>query len=186
MLSGAEKEKYRFRLAWYLLLFFQARKRRRKGCIMSHLPWLFAVFSLGVVSIGASVVIFLWVKRQGPGTQKAREISGYIRRGASTYLRKLDASLTVAAAGAEVVLAGALGIDRPRLGSPQTIGGGRHRGESSQRYRRAFPKNPDHRDVFGVIALRSSHRGAARTASRTEQAIRRPPEEGLTWSKMHL
>jgi len=100
---------------------------------MSDTTWLLIVFALGAASIGAAGAIYVWVKKQKPGSDRAQEIGGFIRRSARTYLRKLYLSLAVVAAGAALVLAAALGLDWPRLGWPEKVSSSTHPGGSGCR-----------------------------------------------------
>jgi len=59
--------------------------------------WLYISVIASLVSIGAALYLFFWVKRQTPGTERAQEVAGWIRVGAQTYLKRLYITLTVVA-----------------------------------------------------------------------------------------
>lgn len=68
--------------------------------------WLYISIIASVISIGAAVYLYFWVKRQDPGTEKAQEVASWIREGAQTYLKRLYFALTVVA----LILAFIIGI----------------------------------------------------------------------------
>ncbi len=59
--------------------------------------WLYISIGAGVVSIAVAVFLFFWVKKQDPGTERAKEVAGWIKEGAQTYLKRLYISLAVVA-----------------------------------------------------------------------------------------
>lgn len=68
--------------------------------------WLYIGIGCGMASIAAALGYYRWVVRQDPGTEKARQISSWIKDGASTYLKMLYRSLILVA----LVLGVLLGI----------------------------------------------------------------------------
>jgi K(+)-stimulated pyrophosphate-energized sodium pump len=67
--------------------------------------WLYIGIGCGLASIVVSLFYYRWVARQEPGIKKAQEIAGWIKEGASTYLKKLYRALIVVALVLGVVLA---------------------------------------------------------------------------------
>jgi len=57
--------------------------------------WLYISIFASLISIGAALYLFFWVKRQDPGTEKAQEVASWIREGAQTYLKRLYVALTI-------------------------------------------------------------------------------------------
>jgi len=67
--------------------------------------WLYIGLGCGLASVVAALVYYSWVVRQDPGVRKAREIAGWIKEGASTYLKKLYSALIAVALIVGVLLA---------------------------------------------------------------------------------
>ena len=67
--------------------------------------WLIIGIAAGAVSIASSLVYYQWVARQDAGSEKAQKIAGWIKEGASTYLRMLYKTLIVVALVVGVLLA---------------------------------------------------------------------------------
>ena len=63
---------------------------------MSNL-WIYIGIAAGLLSIGVAIFLFFWVKRQDPGSEKAKEVASWIREGARTYLKRLYVALTIVA-----------------------------------------------------------------------------------------
>lgn len=59
--------------------------------------WLYISIGTGLVSIAVAVFLFFWVKKQDPGTERAKEVASWIREGAQTYLKRLYFSLAIVA-----------------------------------------------------------------------------------------
>ncbi|MDY6868080.1 MAG: sodium-translocating pyrophosphatase [Chloroflexota bacterium] len=59
--------------------------------------WLIISVAASVVSIAVAVYLYIWVKRQPPGTERAQEVASWIREGAQTYLKRLYTALTIVA-----------------------------------------------------------------------------------------
>jgi K(+)-stimulated pyrophosphate-energized sodium pump len=59
--------------------------------------WLYISIAASILSVGAAIYLFFWVKRQTPGTEKAQEVASWIREGAQTYLKRLYIALTIVA-----------------------------------------------------------------------------------------
>jgi len=55
--------------------------------------WLIISLIAGFISIGVAWVIFAWVKKQDPGTERAQQVAKWIKDGATSYLRMLYLSL---------------------------------------------------------------------------------------------
>lgn len=72
---------------------------------MNYTNWIYIGIVGGVISIGVAIYLYFWVMRQDPGSEKAQEVSGWIRNGANTYLKKLYTSLATLAVILGVVIA---------------------------------------------------------------------------------
>ncbi len=48
--------------------------------------WLFISIGASILSIGAAIFLYFWVKRQDPGSERAQEVASWIRDGSQTYL----------------------------------------------------------------------------------------------------
>ncbi|MGV8050065.1 MAG: sodium-translocating pyrophosphatase [Anaerolineaceae bacterium] len=72
---------------------------------MNYTNWIYIGIVGGVISIGVAIYLYFWVMRQDPGSEKAQEVSGWIRNGANTYLKKLYTSLATLAIILGVVIA---------------------------------------------------------------------------------
>ena len=73
--------------------------------------WLIISIIASLVSIGAALYLFFWVKRQPPGTERAQEVAGWIRVGAQTYLKRLYITLTVVALVLSFIIAVVFSFD---------------------------------------------------------------------------
>lgn len=81
--------------------------------------WLYISILASVISIGAAVYLFFWVKRQDPGTEKAQEVASWIREGAQTYLKRLYLALTIVALILGFVIAIVFSFDLAEVASGQ-------------------------------------------------------------------
>ncbi len=72
---------------------------------MNFTSWVYVGVIGGVISIGVALYLYFWVMKQDPGTEKAQEVSSWIRNGANTYLKKLYTSLATLAVILGVVIA---------------------------------------------------------------------------------
>ncbi len=72
--------------------------------------WLIISLVAGLISVGVAVVIFNWVKKQDPGTERAQKVAKWIRDGAASYLKKLYTALGGLALAMSVVLVIVFGI----------------------------------------------------------------------------
>lgn len=61
------------------------------------LIWLYIGIFASLMSIGIAIYLYVWVTRQDPGSEKAREVASWIREGARAYLKRLYLALTVVA-----------------------------------------------------------------------------------------
>jgi K(+)-stimulated pyrophosphate-energized sodium pump len=79
---------------------------------------LWTVFSIvaGFISLGVATWLYRWVQRQDPGSEKAQEVAGWIKEGASSYLRRLYLALTLVAAGLGLIIAIVFSFDIENLG----------------------------------------------------------------------
>lgn len=74
--------------------------------------WLIISFIAGIISVGAAVAYFNWVKAQDVGSERAQEVAGWIRNGAQSYLKKLYGALGLLAGGLAVVIAIVFGVQQ--------------------------------------------------------------------------
>ncbi len=72
--------------------------------------WLIISLVAGIISVGVAVMIFHWVKKQDPGTERARQVAKWIRDGAASYLKKLYTALGGLVLAMSVVLVIVFGI----------------------------------------------------------------------------
>jgi len=79
-------------------------------------PWIFVSILAGIVSVGVSTVLYRWVNRQDPGSERAQEVASWIREGAQTYLRRLYLALTLVAIALGIIIAIVFSFDIEHLG----------------------------------------------------------------------
>ncbi|MBN2389369.1 MAG: sodium/proton-translocating pyrophosphatase, partial [Anaerolineae bacterium] len=72
--------------------------------------WLIINLVAGIISVGAAIAVFNWVKKQDPGTERAQKVAKWIKDGAESYLKKLYSALGLLAVGLAVILAIVFGI----------------------------------------------------------------------------
>ena len=60
---------------------------------MDYQIWLIVGIAGGAISIAVAVYLYFWVLRQDSGSEKARQVAGWIRSGANTYLKRLYTAL---------------------------------------------------------------------------------------------
>ena len=61
---------------------------------MNFTLWIYFGIFAGLISIAVAIYLFFWVKRQDPGTERAKEVASWIKEGAQTYLKRLYTALT--------------------------------------------------------------------------------------------
>lgn len=66
--------------------------------------WLLIAILSGAVSLAAAIYLFYWVKRKNAGSERAQEVAGWIREGATAYLKKLYGALALVALVISVVI----------------------------------------------------------------------------------
>jgi len=67
--------------------------------------WIYIGIVAGFISIGVAIFLFYWVKRQDPGSERAKQVASWIRDGARSYLKRLYTALTLVAVVLGIVLA---------------------------------------------------------------------------------
>ncbi|HNT75813.1 MAG TPA: sodium-translocating pyrophosphatase [Anaerolineae bacterium] len=72
--------------------------------------WLIINLVAGIISVGAAIAVFNWVKKQDPGTERAKKVAKWIKDGAESYLKKLYGALGMLAGGMAVILLIVFGI----------------------------------------------------------------------------
>ena len=72
---------------------------------MNYTTWIYIGIVGGVISIGVAIYLYFWVMRQNKGSEKAQEVSSWIRSGANTYLRRLYTALAILAVIIGVIIA---------------------------------------------------------------------------------
>ena len=81
--------------------------------------WLFISIAASLISVGAAVYFYLWVKRQDPGSEKAQEVASWIREGAQAYLKRLYTALTIVAVILGFIIAVIFSFDLSEIASGQ-------------------------------------------------------------------
>lgn len=79
--------------------------------------WAALALFAGLVSVAVAVWLYRWVRRQNPGSEKAREVASWIREGAQTYLGRLYLALTFVALAMGVIIAIIFAFDIEHLGT---------------------------------------------------------------------
>jgi K(+)-stimulated pyrophosphate-energized sodium pump len=72
--------------------------------------WLIISLVAGFISVGVAVYFFNWVKKQDPGSERAKRVASWIREGAQSYLKKLYAALTLLAVALAIIIAIVFGL----------------------------------------------------------------------------
>jgi len=72
---------------------------------MNYTTWIYIGIVGGVISIGVAIYLYFWVMRQENGNEKAKQVSGWIRSGANTYLKRLYSALATLAVIIGIVIA---------------------------------------------------------------------------------
>ena len=67
--------------------------------------WLIFGLACGIVSLAVGLWLFFWVKKQDDGTDRSREVAGWIHAGAREYLKKLYTALVIVAVIMAVIMA---------------------------------------------------------------------------------
>ena len=67
--------------------------------------WLVFGLVCGVISLIVGLYLFSWVKKQDDGSDRSREVAGWIHAGAREYLKKLYTALIIVAGIMSVILA---------------------------------------------------------------------------------
>jgi len=57
--------------------------------------WLIVGIVSGALSLGVALWLFTWVKKQNQGSEKAKKVAMLIKKGSSSYLKKLYGALTL-------------------------------------------------------------------------------------------
>ena len=79
--------------------------------------WLYVGIVSGLISVGAALAIYFWVVRQDPGSERARQVAGWIREGAASYLKRLYTVLAMVAAVLAFVIAIVFSFNLSKLGT---------------------------------------------------------------------
>ncbi len=72
--------------------------------------WLVFGLICGAASLGVGLYYYFWVQKQDDGTDRSREVAGWIRDGARAYLKKLYAALIMVAGIMAIILIVIYGI----------------------------------------------------------------------------
>lgn len=78
--------------------------------------WLWIAMGAGALSVGVAVWLYLWVKRQDPGSKEAQEVASWIREGARSYLVRLYMALSLLAVALGVIIAVVFSFDIEHIG----------------------------------------------------------------------
>lgn len=84
--------------------------------------WMVVGLVSGLLSVGVAVWLYVWVNRQDPGTERAQEVASWIKDGATTYLKRLYAALTLVSVVLAVVIGIVFSFDIGHLGTGEAIG----------------------------------------------------------------
>lgn len=79
--------------------------------------WLLIGIGSGILSMAVAVTLYFWVLRQDDGNDRTREVAGWIREGAASYLKRLYLALTLVAVVLSFVIAIVFSFDLAQLGS---------------------------------------------------------------------
>ena len=79
--------------------------------------WLIVGIVSGFISVGVALVIYFWVVRQDPGSERARQVAGWIRDGAASYLKRLYTVLALVAVVLAFVIAIVFSFNLNQLGT---------------------------------------------------------------------
>ncbi|MBN2004080.1 MAG: sodium-translocating pyrophosphatase [Anaerolineae bacterium] len=72
--------------------------------------WLIINIIAGIISVGVAIFVFNWVKKQDPGSDRAKKVAKWIKDGAESYLKKLYTALGGLALGLAILIAIVFGI----------------------------------------------------------------------------
>jgi K(+)-stimulated pyrophosphate-energized sodium pump len=79
--------------------------------------WLIVGIISGFISVGVALVIYFWVVRQDPGSERAQQVAGWIRDGAASYLKRLYGVLALVAIVLAFVIAIVFSFNLKQLGT---------------------------------------------------------------------
>jgi len=79
--------------------------------------WLYIGIGAGILSLGVAVILYFWVLRQDDGNDRTREVAGWIRKGAASYLKRLYLALTLVAVVLSFVIAIVFSFDLTAIGN---------------------------------------------------------------------
>lgn len=79
--------------------------------------WLYIGIGAGILSLGVAVILYFWVLRQDDGNDRTREVAGWIREGAASYLKRLYLALTLVAVVLSFVIAIVFSFDLTAIGT---------------------------------------------------------------------
>jgi K(+)-stimulated pyrophosphate-energized sodium pump len=79
--------------------------------------WLVVGIISGFISVGVALVIYFWVVRQDPGSERAQQVAGWIRDGAASYLKRLYGVLALVAIVLAFVIAIVFSFNLKQLGT---------------------------------------------------------------------
>lgn len=85
--------------------------------------WSYIGIAAGIISIAVALFLYFWVKRQHPGSEKAQEVAGWIKEGASSYLKRLYTALTIVAAILGLIIAIVFSLIDTETGAPHFMSG---------------------------------------------------------------
>lgn len=84
---------------------------------MSSNTWLIIGIISGSISVAVALVIYFWVEKQDPGSERAQQVAGWISEGAASYLKRLYTALTLVAVVLAFVIAIVFSFDLTQLGT---------------------------------------------------------------------
>ncbi len=79
--------------------------------------WLIIGMIAGGLSVGAALLLYFWVLRQDDGNDRTREVAGWIREGAASYLKRLYTALTMVSVVIGFIIAVVFSFDLAQIGN---------------------------------------------------------------------
>lgn len=83
--------------------------------------WLIVSIAAGLLSVGTAIGLYIWVNKQEPGTERAKQVAKWIREGATSYLKRLYTALALVAVALGILIAIVFSFDIAHLGTAGAI-----------------------------------------------------------------
>ncbi|MEL7625900.1 MAG: sodium-translocating pyrophosphatase [Anaerolineaceae bacterium] len=85
---------------------------------MNYTNWIYLAIAAGIISMATALILYFWVIKQDPGTERAQEVASWIKEGSKAYLNKLYRALGILALIIATIIAVVFSIQ------PETASGG--------------------------------------------------------------